>query len=167
MTTHHGGVGQAGKDRDLDSHVEDTRNIDDNESTNSLETTIAFGGSETDGCLGDPLPNSQVDLNILTRDIHSLLQPSRGWRRSASGRIGLHRPPRMGITDSHTLRTQPTSTITPTEPFGPIQGHTVQPTEANKSHKFPTSGHYHFQQTRFHKIRGMVSRYRNSSRSHW
>ena len=31
------------------SHVEDTGNIDDNESTNSLETTIAFRGSEADG----------------------------------------------------------------------------------------------------------------------
>ena len=31
MTTHHGGVGHAGEDRDLYSHVEDTGNIDDNE----------------------------------------------------------------------------------------------------------------------------------------
>ena len=43
---------------------------------------------------------------------------SRSQRRSASGRIGLHRPPRMGTTTlSLTLGTQPTSTPTPTEPF--------------------------------------------------
>ena len=42
MTTHHGGAGHAGKDRDLNSHIEDTGNIDDNESTNSSETTIVF-----------------------------------------------------------------------------------------------------------------------------
>ena len=72
MTTHHGGVGHAGKDRDLNSHIEDARNIDDNESKNSLETTIAFRGWEADGCLSDLLPNSQADVNILTREIYSL-----------------------------------------------------------------------------------------------
>ena len=40
MTTHHGGAEHAG--RDLNSYVEDAGNIDDNESTNSSETTIAF-----------------------------------------------------------------------------------------------------------------------------
>ena len=43
VTTHHGEMGPAGKDRDLNCHIEDTRNIDDNKSTNSLETTITFG----------------------------------------------------------------------------------------------------------------------------
>ena len=67
-----GEAGHAGQDRALNSHVEDTRNIDDNESTNSSETKIAFGGSEADGHLSNPIPNSQVDLNILTREIYSL-----------------------------------------------------------------------------------------------
>ena len=71
MTTHNGGAGHAGEDRDLDSHVKDTGNIDDNESTNSSEAMIASRGSEVDGHLGDLLPNSQADLNILTREIHS------------------------------------------------------------------------------------------------
>ena len=40
MTSHHRGTGHTGKDRDLNSHVEDTRGKDigpdnDNESTNS------------------------------------------------------------------------------------------------------------------------------------
>ena len=48
MTTHHGGAGHTHKDRDLDSHIEDARGIDigpdnDSASTNSLDTTIAFG----------------------------------------------------------------------------------------------------------------------------
>ena len=72
MTTHHGEVGHAGKDRDLNSHVEDVGNIDDNASTDSSETMIAFRGSEADGCLGNLLPNSQADLNLLAREIHSL-----------------------------------------------------------------------------------------------
>ena len=51
---------------DLNSHVEYARNIDtgldhDNESTNSSDTMIAFGGSEADGHLGNLLPNSQTD----------------------------------------------------------------------------------------------------------
>ena len=55
------------KTENLDSHVEDARNIDDNESTNSSETTTAFGGSEMDAFLVNLLPNSQTDLNILAK----------------------------------------------------------------------------------------------------
>ena len=77
MTTHHGEAGHICKDIDLDSYVEDARNIDmspkiDNESTNSSDTTIAFGRSEVDGCLSDLLPNGQADLDILAREINSL-----------------------------------------------------------------------------------------------
>ena len=72
MTTNHGGTGCTGEDRELDSHVKDTGGIDlgpnnDNESTNSLDTILAFGGLEADGCLGDLLPSSQANLTILTR----------------------------------------------------------------------------------------------------
>ena len=74
MTTHYRGTGHTGKGRDLNSHVEDTGNIDDNESTNSSDSTIAFGGSEADGHLGNLLPNSQADVNILAREIHNLQQ---------------------------------------------------------------------------------------------
>ena len=72
MTTHHRGAGHTGEDRDFNSYVEDARNIDGNESTNSSETMIAFRALEVDGCLGNLLPNSQEDLNILLREIHSL-----------------------------------------------------------------------------------------------
>ena len=72
MTTHHRGVGHTGEDRDLNSHVEDTRNVHDNESTDSSETMIDFRGSEMDGHHSDPLPNIQVDLSLLAREIHSL-----------------------------------------------------------------------------------------------
>ena len=72
MTTHHGRAGHVGEDRDLNSYIDDTRNIDDNESTNSSGTIIAFGGLEADGCLSDLLPNSQADLKVLAREIHSL-----------------------------------------------------------------------------------------------
>ena len=56
MTTCHRGTGHTGKDRDLNSHIEDTGGIDigpnnDNESTNNSDTMIAFGGLEVDGCL--------------------------------------------------------------------------------------------------------------------
>ena len=49
MTTCHGGAGHAHKDIDLNLHVEDARNIDmgpENDNEGSLDTTIAFGGSE-------------------------------------------------------------------------------------------------------------------------
>ena len=77
MTAHHGGTGHTGKERDLNSQLEDTGGMDigphnDNESTNSLDTTVAFGGSEVDGCLSDLLPNSQANLGILAREINSL-----------------------------------------------------------------------------------------------
>ena len=49
MTTHHGGTGHTGEDRNLNSYIEDTGDIDigpnnDNESTKSLDTMLAFGG---------------------------------------------------------------------------------------------------------------------------
>ena len=79
MTTHHGGTGHTDEDRDLNSHVEDTRGIDicannDNESTNSLDTMLTFGGSEVDGHLSDLLSSSQVNFTIHTREINSLWQ---------------------------------------------------------------------------------------------
>ena len=72
MTTHYGGMGCAVEDRILNSHREDTGNIDENESTNSSESTIAFGGSEAGGCLSDLLSSGQADLKIFTRKVHSL-----------------------------------------------------------------------------------------------
>ena len=79
MTTHHRGTGHTDKARDLYSHVENTGGIDigpdnDNESTNSSDTTITFGGLEADGCLGDLLHSSQANLTVLTREINSLQQ---------------------------------------------------------------------------------------------
>ena len=70
MTTCHGGTGCTGKDRELSSHVEGTRGIDigpknDNESTNSSDTTIAFGGLEADGHLDNLLHSSQANLTVL------------------------------------------------------------------------------------------------------
>ena len=78
----HRGTGHTGKKGDLNSHVDittkrDTRGIDidpinDNEGTNSSDTTLAFGGLEVDGHLGNLLPSSQANLTIFTREINSL-----------------------------------------------------------------------------------------------
>ena len=46
----------------------------DNDSTDSLNTPVAFGGLEADGCLSNLLPNGQADLNILTREVNKLQQ---------------------------------------------------------------------------------------------
>ena len=67
------------KDRDLDSHIEDTRGIEigpnnDNESINSSDTMTAFGGSEADGHLGNLLHNGQANISMLVREINSLQQ---------------------------------------------------------------------------------------------
>ena len=77
MTTHDGGTGHTGNERDLDCHAQDTGGTDigpakDNESTNSSDTMLTFGGSEADGCLGNLLPSSQANLTTLTTDIKSL-----------------------------------------------------------------------------------------------
>ena len=65
------------KTGDLNSYVGDTRGIDigpgnDNENTKSLDTMLAFGGSEADDHLSDLLHSSQTNLTILTREINSL-----------------------------------------------------------------------------------------------
>ena len=79
MTTHHRGTGHTGKDRKLYFFVQDTRGIDvgldnDNESTKSSDTTIAFGGLEADGHLGNPLHSNQANVTVLTGEINSLQQ---------------------------------------------------------------------------------------------
>ena len=82
MATCHRGTGHTGKDGELDSRVDittegDTGGIDigpdnDNESTNSSDTMLAFGGLETYGHLSDLLPSSQSNLTMLTREINNL-----------------------------------------------------------------------------------------------
>ena len=82
MTTPHRGTGHTGEDRDLNSHIdittkEDTRSLDigpdnNNESTDSSDTMLAFGGSEADGHLSNLLYHSQANLTKLTREFNSL-----------------------------------------------------------------------------------------------
>ena len=84
MTTHHRGTWHTGKDGDINFHVDITTvgdiggiNIgpnNDNESTNTLVTMLAFGGSEADGCLSDLLLSSLATLTRLTREINNLQQ---------------------------------------------------------------------------------------------
>ena len=79
MTTDHGGTGHPGEDRELNSYIEDTKDIDigsnnDNESENSSDSMVAFREVEANGHLSDPLPNSQTDLKLLTREISHLQQ---------------------------------------------------------------------------------------------
>ena len=123
MTTGHRGAGHTGEDRDLDSHIEDTRGIDIGPSNDNENTVwipwLLFGGSEADGYLSDLLPNGQANLSMLTREINSLQQQVEtaedelveGWT---------HRPPRTETMESLTLRAQLTSTPAPTEPFGEV-----------------------------------------------
>ena len=123
LTTHHAGTGHTSKDRDLDSHVEETREIEigpynDNESTNSLDNMLAFRGLEVDGHLGNLLPNSQENLTIFTWEINSLCQ----WVEAGEGQ------PAEALDHiewelqnlSLMLRTQLVSTPAPTEPFGEV-----------------------------------------------
>ena len=121
MTTHYRGVGCTGEDRVLNSHIEDTRNTNDNENTNSSETMIAFRGSEADGHLSDLLPNSQADLKILTREIHSLQQCIEAREgQPVEGLDCIDHLEQELQTVTLTLSMQPTSTPTPTEPYGEV-----------------------------------------------
>ena len=93
MTTCHGGTEHTAKDRHINSHIdiatkEDTRGIDigpnnDNESPNSSDTMLAFGGSEVDSHLSNLLPSSQANLTVFTRKINSLHQ----WMEAIEGRL--------------------------------------------------------------------------------
>ena len=79
MTTHDTGAGHTGKGRDPDLQIEDTRDRDigpsnDNKSTNSLDTMIAFGRSKADASTSNLLPNSHANLSILTIEINSFWQ---------------------------------------------------------------------------------------------
>ena len=75
---------------------------------------------------------------------------SRSQKRSVSGGIGPHRLPRMGITKSlsHTWDTTDFNLSTHRAIWRsgtPIHKHTMYHTKANKSHKFPATGHHHLQ----------------------
>ena len=74
---------------------------------------------------------------------------SRGQRWSASGGIGLHR---MGTTESlspaqGTTNFNPSAYIALWRSDMPICRHTMHHTEASKSHKVTTTGHWHLQWT--------------------
>ena len=143
MTNCHGGA-ECPEDRELNSYIEGARGIDigpdnDNESEHSSDTTVAFGGAEANGHLSDPLPNSQADLKLLTRQ-----------SRRRSRRTRLHRLPEKGITKSlpcfkntNTFNSSMQGTIL--RSGMPMHRHTMQHTKADKSHKFPTTGHCHLQ----------------------
>ena len=124
MTTHHRGTGHTGKDGDLNSHADittegDTGGIDigpnnNNESTNSLDTTLAFGGSEADGCLSDLLASSQANLTIITREKHGL------WHRWKPEKVSQWRDwtHRTGTTESLSCAQDMTHfNPAPTKPF--------------------------------------------------
>ena len=60
-------------------HIEDTEVINtgpnnNNESTSGSDTTVAFGGSEADGCPSKLIPSNQAKLTALMREIHNLCQ---------------------------------------------------------------------------------------------
>ena len=74
MATHHIGTGHP-LDRFLDILTEEPEcaNID-NDSTHSLDATVALGGSEAVGQPEDPAYNDQDRLTVLTREINDLQQ---------------------------------------------------------------------------------------------
>ena len=113
-------MGHTGKDRDFHSNIEDTANID-NECRNGSETMLALRGSEVDSYLSDLLPNREADLNILTKEIHSLWQHvGAGEGQPAEGLDHIDHLEWELQTLSLTLSTQPSSTPTPIEPFGEV-----------------------------------------------
>ena len=72
MATHHGGAGCL-LDRSLDILTEDPEHADiDNDSTHSLDATVALGGPEAVGRPEDPVHNNQDRLMALMREINNL-----------------------------------------------------------------------------------------------
>ena len=74
MATHHRGAGCL-LDKGLDILTEDPEHADiDNDSTNSLDVTVALGVPEAVGHLEDPVYNNQDRLTTLMREINDLHQ---------------------------------------------------------------------------------------------
>ena len=89
MATHHGGAG-CPLDRGLDILTDDPEHADiDNDSTHSLDATVALGGPEAVGHPEDSVYDDQDRLTALTREINNLCQSS-SWRRTTSRDPGLH-----------------------------------------------------------------------------
>ena len=91
----------------------------DNESTNSSDTMIAFRGLEVDGHLYNLLLNSQAKVGILAREINSLWQQIEAREGQPVEGVDCIDTLEQELQNlSLTLRTQPTSTPAPTKPFG-------------------------------------------------
>ena len=74
MATHHKGTG-CPLDRGSDILTEDPEHIDiDNDSTNSLDATVALGGPEAGGHPENWIYNDEDKLTVLTREINDLHQ---------------------------------------------------------------------------------------------
>ena len=74
MVTHHGGAG-CPLDRGLDILTEDPEHTDiNNDSTHSLEATVALGGPDAVGHPEDPVYDNQDRLTALMREINDLHQ---------------------------------------------------------------------------------------------
>ena len=72
MATHHGGAG-CPLDRGFDILTEDPEHTDiANNTTHSLDATVALGGPESVGHHEDPAYDDQVRLKVLTREINDL-----------------------------------------------------------------------------------------------
>ena len=141
--THHRGAG-CPVDRDIDLHIEETEGINtgpdsDNESTSGTDTTIVFGGSEADGHPNELIPSNQTNVTALMREINDLHQ----WVEAREGQPAkcLDHIEWELQNISLTLQSQPSSTPTPTEPFGEVIPY-------------------------YKKIRRIVNGYKDSSRSH-
>ena len=74
MATCHGGTG-CPLDRGMDILTEDPEHADiNNETTHSLDATVALGGPEAEGHPEDPVYNTQDKLTALTREVNDLYQ---------------------------------------------------------------------------------------------
>ena len=74
MAACHGGAGHP-LDRGMDIHAEGPEHADvDNESTHSLDATVALGGPEAEEHPEDPVYNNHDKLTALMREINNLCQ---------------------------------------------------------------------------------------------
>ena len=109
--------------RDFNLHIEDAEGINagldnDNESTIGSDTTVALGGPEADGHPDELISSNQAKLTALIREINDLPQQVEAGEGQPAESLDcieweLQNP-------SLSLQPQPSSTPTPTEPFGEV-----------------------------------------------
>ena len=138
MDTHHGGAGHP-LERDINLNTVDPEPADiNNESTHSLDTTVALGGPEVEGHPEDPVYSNHDKLMALIREINDLLQQVEAGEGQPAESLDCIKCELQNLS----IAFHPPPAPTPMEPFREVI-HQYMNTLCTTQHKQTSPTHYY------------------------